>query len=66
VQRWELETTFQAVRTHLGVETQRQWNEPAIERTIPALMGLFSLVTLLAHGQIGREELAVRQAAWYA
>jgi hypothetical protein len=65
VQRWQLETTFQAVRTHLGVETQRQWNEPAIARTTPALMGLFSLVTLLAHRQNEREPLPVRQAAWY-
>lgn len=65
VQRWQLETTFQAVRTHLGVETQRQWNEPAIARTTPALLGLFSLVTLLAHRQNERERLPVRQAAWY-
>jgi hypothetical protein len=65
VQRWQLETTFQAVRTHLGVETQRQWNEPAIARTTPALMGLFSLVTLLAHRQNERQRLPVRQAAWY-
>jgi hypothetical protein len=35
-------------RAHLGVETQRQWNEKAVERTTPALLGLFSLVTLLA------------------
>ena len=35
-------------------------------RTTPALMGLFSLVTLLAHGQNEREGLPVRQAAWYA
>ena len=28
-------------------------------------MGLFSLVTLLAHGQNERERLPVRQAAWY-
>jgi hypothetical protein len=66
VQRWQLETTFQAVRTHLGVETQRQWNEPAIARTTPALMGLFSLVTVLAHRQNERERLPVRRAAWYA
>ncbi len=65
MQRWQLETTFQAVRTHLGVESQRQWNEPAIARTTPALMGLFSLVTLLAHRQNEREPLPVRQAAWY-
>jgi hypothetical protein len=65
VQRWQLETTFQAVRAHLGVESQRQWNEPAIARTTPALLGLFSLVTLLAHHQNEREPLPVRQAAWY-
>jgi hypothetical protein len=65
VHRWQLETTFQAVRTHLGVESQRQWNEPAIERTTPALLGLFSLVTLLAHRQNERQRLPVRQAAWY-
>jgi hypothetical protein len=65
VHRWQLETTFQAVRTHLGVETQRQWNEAAIDRTTPALLGLFSLVTLLAHRQNERERLPVRQAAWY-
>jgi hypothetical protein len=27
VLRWQLETTFQEVRTHLGVETQRQWSQ---------------------------------------
>lgn len=64
VQRWQLETTFQAVRTHLGVETQRQWNEHAIVRTTPALMGLFSLVTLLADLKNQRERLPVRQAVW--
>lgn len=65
VLRWQLETTFQAVRTHLGVETQRQWNDVAIVRTTPALFGLFSLVTLLAHQQARDHTLYVRQAAWY-
>ncbi len=65
VLRWQLETTFQAVRTHLGVETQRQWNELAIARTTPALLGLFSLVALLAHQQATMSPLSVRQAAWY-
>lgn len=63
--RWQLETTFQEVRTHLGVETQRQWSDLAILRTTPALLGLFSLVTLLAHQQVPSEKLSVRQAAWY-
>jgi hypothetical protein len=26
IQRWQLEVTFQETRTHLGVETQRQWS----------------------------------------
>ena len=28
VLRWQLEVTFQKVRAHLGVETQRQWSGP--------------------------------------
>ena len=47
VQRWQLEVTFQEVRRHLGVETQRQWNDLAIDRSTPVLLGVFSLVTLL-------------------
>jgi hypothetical protein len=49
VQRWQLEVTFHEMRAHLGMETQRQWAPLAIARTTPALLGLFSLVTLLAH-----------------
>jgi len=41
-----METTFQAVRTHLGVETLRQWSNLAILRTRPALLGLYSLVAV--------------------
>jgi hypothetical protein len=52
VLRWQMETTFQEARRHLGVETQRQWSELAIRRTTPALLGLFSLVTLFAHQRI--------------
>lgn len=63
VSRWQVEATFQQVRTHLGVETQRQWNDQAIARTTPALLGLFSLVTLLAHPHMDKQP--ARQAAWY-
>jgi DDE superfamily endonuclease len=65
VQRWQLEVTFAEVRRHLGVETQRQWNERAILRSTPALFGLFSLVVLLAHQQAQAGALLVRRAAWY-
>src|SRR4029077_2497466 len=35
VSRWRVETTFQEVRAHLGVETQRQWSDLAIPRVKP-------------------------------
>jgi len=63
--RWQVEVTYHEVREHLGVETQRQWSDRAILRTTPALLGLFSLVTLLAHPQATRRELPIRQTAWY-
>ncbi len=65
VLRWQLEVTFHEVRAHLGVETQRQWSRQAIQRTTPALLGLFSVVTLLAHTQLSRPRSITRQAAWY-
>lgn len=65
VMRWRLEVTFHEVRDHLGVETQRQWSDPAIARTTPALLGLFSLVTLLANTHVSKGKIPVRQAAWY-
>ena len=64
--RWQVEVTFQEVRTHLGVETQRQWSDLAIARTTPALLGLFSLVTILAGQLTVGASFPVRRAAWYA
>jgi hypothetical protein len=65
VLRWQLEVTFHEARAHLGMETQRQWSDLAIQRTTPALLGLFSLVTLLAHARLQGHALPARQAAWY-
>jgi hypothetical protein len=65
VLRWRLEMTFHEVGEHLGVETQHQWSDLVILRTTPALLALFSLVTLIAHQHAKRRKLPVRQAAWY-
>jgi DDE superfamily endonuclease len=65
VLRWQLEVTFHEVRAHLGVETQRQWSSLAILRTTPALLALFSLVTIFAHQLLQGQPLSGRQAAWY-
>jgi hypothetical protein len=65
VMRWQLEVSFQEVRRHLGFETQRQWSEMAIRRTTPALLGLFSLITLFANQRMTRSTKDVRRVAWY-
>jgi hypothetical protein len=66
VMRWQLEVTFQEMRRHLGFETQRQWSDMAIRRTTPALLGLFSLITLFAHRQMKQASGALRRrTAWY-
>ncbi len=44
---------------------ERQWSDVAIVRTTPALLGLFSLVTVFAHQLLGEQPFPVRQAAWY-
>ena len=65
VRRWQMEVTFQEARTHLGLETQRQWSDLAIARTTPALLGLFSRTTLAAHALQQRHPITQRTAAWY-
>ena len=65
VQRWRVEVTLSEVRRHLGVETQRQWSDLAILRTTPALLGLFSLVTLWADRIRAEGRLLPQRVRWY-
>ena len=65
VRRWRVEVTFAEVRRHLGVETQRQWSDLAIERTTPCLMALFSIVCLFANSLNGCQKVQPNHAAWY-
>ena len=65
IQRWSIETTFEESRAHLGFETQRQWSDLATERTTPCLLGLYSIVVLLANGLYRSGGLSVRRFAWY-
>jgi len=79
VRRWSMEVTFEETRRHLGgetqrqwvetqrqwVETQRQWSDKAILRTTPCLLGLFSLVTLMAQQLHTRHQPTPTSTAWY-
>jgi hypothetical protein len=60
VQRWPLETTFEEARAHVGLETSRQWHDRSVARTTPALLGLYSIVTLMAARLIGDKAAPVR------
>lgn len=66
VRRWQMEVTFEEARAHLGMETQRQWSDLAIARTTPILLGLFSLVTILAHHLQANFSWKIRQTIWYS
>lgn len=45
--RWNIETTFQEMRAHLGLETTRGWKRMTVLRAAPCLFGLYSVVCLL-------------------
>jgi hypothetical protein len=65
VLRWNVEVTFEESRAHLGLETQRQWSDKAIQRTTPALLALFSITTLFALQLSKTQQLVPRNTAWY-
>ena len=66
VRRWTMEVTWEEARAHLGMETQRQWNERAIARATPALVSLYSIITLTAHLLLEKGATCVRSTAWYS
>jgi len=65
VLRWNVDVTFEESRRHLGVETQRQWSDKAIERSTPVLFGLYSIVCLIAFRLSKSKELTPQSTSWY-
>ncbi len=65
VKRWSIEVTYEESRAHLGVETQRQWSDLAIERSTACLLGLYSLVVLLGQALHPDGNIPLQQDAWY-
>jgi hypothetical protein len=45
--RWNIETTFQELRAHLGPETTRGWCKKTVLRAAPCLFGPYTVVALL-------------------
>jgi hypothetical protein len=65
ISRWSLEVTLEEGRAHLGIETQRQWSDRAIERSTPLLFGLSSLLTLFGQALHPDGQIPLTQAACY-
>jgi hypothetical protein len=65
--RWQLEVTFEESRRHLGIETQRQWSDKAIERTTPCLYASFSIIVLMAMNLIREKQggIPLQSTSWY-
>lgn len=61
--RWNLETTFQEMRSYLGLETTRGWKRATVLRAAPCLFGLYTVVALL-YAQLPRRYARVRGVDW--
>lgn len=67
VERWPEEVTFEEVRRHLGMETQRQWSDNAITKTTPIILASFSIIALmgLELSQSRKEKIPCQSTSWY-
>jgi hypothetical protein len=65
VSRWPIEVTFEESRRHLGIETQRQWSDKAIERTTPCIFGSFSVTVLMGHELSKETKIPIQGTSWY-
>jgi hypothetical protein len=45
--RWSIETTFQEMRSYVGLETTRGWSRETVLRVAPCLFGLYTVVAWL-------------------
>jgi hypothetical protein len=67
ISRWQIEVTFEEARRHLGIETQRQWSDQAIDRTTPCLFASYSIISLTALEflQANKETMPIQRSSWY-
>jgi hypothetical protein len=67
VDRWGIEVTFEEARRHLGMETQRQWSDKAIDRITPCILASYSIINLVAIEslQSQNEKISIQTSSWY-
>lgn len=65
--RWPIEVTFEEARCHLGMETQRQWSDTAIDRETPCILASFSIINLMALElqKVNEDKILIQTSSWY-
>ena len=61
--RWNIETTFQEVRSYLRLETTRGWSRDTVLRVGPCLFGLYTVVAYL-YAELPSRYARVRVVDW--
>lgn len=67
INRWQIEVTFEEARRHLGMETQRQWSDKAIDRITPCILASYSIINLMAleMTKAKDEAIPIQTSSWY-
>ena len=65
--RWQLEVTFEEARRHLGMETQRQWSDNAIDRITPCILASYSIINLIVLENLKTtgKSIPIQASSWY-
>ena len=68
VGRWPIETTFQEINQHLGLETIHTWSDLSINRTAPTIIASYSIACLMVSEAIKDTgiEILPEKTAWYS
>lgn len=67
VGRWPIETTFQEINQHLGLETIHTWSDTSVNRTAPAIIASYSLACLIVNESVNDTgvEISPQTTSWY-
>lgn len=67
VGRWPIETTFQEINQHLGLETIHTWSDISVNRTAPAIIASYSLACLIVNESVKETgiEVTPQTSYWY-
>lgn len=67
VGRWPIETSFQEIHQHLGLETIHTWSDLSVNRTAPIIIASYSIACLIVHQAVKDTgvEIIPEKASWY-